>query len=102
MTPTKPTPRPLRPGVRRLNTVLLYGELYTGKTRQVGRFAKRLYEQTGKTTRLISADGGGFDVLQNSIDAGIIDAISVAGRSDILPTMSLLSRGYWYDNSWFG
>lgn len=94
--PTTPK-RIIRPGIRKANTLLIYGELFTGKTRQVGRLAKWIYDTTGKTTRYISADGGGFDVLQNLIDAGIIDAISISGREDIQPTLKLLAQGWWYD-----
>lgn len=81
--------------VQRANTLLIYGETGTYKTSNIGRFARYMYEKTGKPTRLISADGGGWMPVQAEIDAGIIDALRIVEAEQPLPLLRKLGQGYW-------
>jgi len=83
--------------VQRANTILVYGETGTFKTSNVGRFARYIYEKTGKPTRLVSADGGGWMPVQAEIDAGIIDALRIVEAEQPLPLLRKLGQGYWPD-----
>ena len=75
--------------------VLIYGESGTYKTSNVGMFAKWIYEKTGKATRLLSGDGGGWAPIQPEIDAGIIVPFSMVGIDNPIDTPKMLCRGYW-------
>lgn len=81
--------------IKRANTILVYGESGTFKTSNIGRFARYIYEKTGKPTRLISADGGGWMPVQAEIDAGIIDALRIVEAEQPLPLLRKLGQGYW-------
>lgn len=81
--------------INRANTLLVYGETGTYKTSNVGRFARYVYERTGKPTRLVSADGGGWMPVQAEIDAGIIDALRIVEAEQPLPLLRKLGQGYW-------
>lgn len=81
--------------IQRANTILVYGETGTFKTSNVGRFARYMYEKTGKPTRLVSADGGGWMPVQAEIDAGIIDALRIVEAEQPLPLLRKLGQGYW-------
>lgn len=74
---------------------MVYGETGTFKTSNVGRFARYIYEKTGKPTRLVSADGGGWMPVQAEIDAGIIDALRIVEAEQPLPLLRKLGQGYW-------
>jgi hypothetical protein len=58
-------------------TILLYGRTHSGKTAQIGKLAEYVYKNTGKITRLYTADKGGLDVIQPYIDLGIIELIEI-------------------------
>ena len=45
-------------------TILTYGESGTGKTADVGGLALYIWEKTGKKTRLVSTDSGGWQSVQ--------------------------------------
>jgi hypothetical protein len=81
--------------IQRANTILVYGETGTFKTSNIGRFARYMYEKTGKPTRLVSADGGGWMPVQAEIDAGIIDALRIVESEQPLPLLRKLGQGYW-------
>lgn len=81
--------------VKRANTILVYGETGTRKTTNAARFARYIYELTGKPTRLISADGGGWLPAQAEIDAGVIDSLRVVEADQPLSLLRKLSQGYW-------
>jgi hypothetical protein len=51
---------------------LIYGASGTTKTSNIGRAALWYHQRTQKTTRLVSADGGGYDPVQSLVDKGII------------------------------
>jgi hypothetical protein len=76
-------------------TMIIYGDSGTGKTSQILHAAKYVYERYGKYTRLISADGGGWQPCQPLIDVGIIDAFDISNRVLALADLRRLSEGYW-------
>lgn len=77
------------------SSVLIYGESGSAKTTSAKFLAKYIYEKTGKTTRLITADGGGTDPIQPEIDAGLIDVFNISQLEEPIATMRKLSRGQW-------
>lgn len=77
------------------NSALVYGATKTGKTREIAAMAMYVFEKYGKTTRLISADGGGWGSLQEFVDAGIIDAVNIADDPNPIVRLEQLSRGDW-------
>lgn len=79
------------------NTMVVYGPTGTRKTTQAGEFAKYIYEKTGKKTRLISMDGGGWGPIQPLINAGIIDAWRLVEERDPKVAIIFASRGGWPD-----
>src|SRR6266566_2598144 len=66
------------------NTMVLYGPTGSRKTSQIGEFAKYIYEKTGKITRLVSTDGGGWAPIQDLINAGVIDAWRLVDEPKLL------------------
>lgn len=77
------------------NTMVLYGPTGTRKTSQIGAFAKYIYEKTGKQTRMISADGGGWAPVQDLINAGIIEAWRVTDEPEFLSAIRAAAAGAW-------
>lgn len=74
---------------------LIFGESGTYKTTNVGFFARWIYKTTGKKTRLLSGDLGGWDSIQPEIDASIIVPYGLAGLSNPIESMKRLCEGYW-------
>jgi len=77
------------------NTMVIYGPTGSRKTSQIGEFAKYIYEKTGKKTRLLSADGGGWGPIQDLINAGIIEAWRVVEEKDPKAAIIAASQGAW-------
>jgi len=77
------------------NTLVLYGPTGSRKTSQIGEFAKYIYEKTGKPTRLVSADGGGWAPIQDLINAGVIDAWRVSDEPNVYTAIMAASKGAW-------
>lgn len=77
------------------NTMVIYGPTGSRKTSQIGEFAKYVYEKTGKITRLVSTDGGGWAPIQDLINAGIIDAWRLVDEPQLLGALTAASRGAW-------
>jgi hypothetical protein len=75
----------------------LYGESGTGKTTQIGRLARFVYKKTGKLTRLVCADPGGWKAIDPYVRLGIIKPISLLDEHIITPLECLkkLTEGYW-------
>lgn len=80
---------------QRAMTTLTYGGSGSFKTHNIGLFAKYMYEKHGKPIRLISADAGGCEPIQDYIDAGIIQALHITEHNDLLGILVQLCRGYW-------
>jgi hypothetical protein len=62
-------------------TILLYGRTNSGKTAQIGVLAEHIFKQTGKRTRLYTADRGGIHTVEPYIKLGIIEPVEI-GDSD--------------------
>lgn len=77
------------------NTMVIYGPTGSRKTSQIGEFAKYIYEKTGKITRLVSCDGGGWAPIQDLINAGIIEAWRLVDEPKLLAAIMAASRGAW-------
>lgn len=85
----------------KFSTTLIYGPTKSGKTTEIGAMAKYIYERYRKTTRLISADGGGWGPIQDYVDAGMIDALNISHSETPLPLLQRLARGDWhYKGDW--
>jgi hypothetical protein len=77
-------------------SICLYGSSDSGKTAQAARFARHIYETTGKVTRAIVTDqGGSLDVWQPYIEAGVIEPWYIGGVPDPLAILFKLARGSW-------
>jgi len=81
--------------MNRASTLISYGASGTIKTTSIGQLARHVHKTTGKRTRLISADGGGWDTIQDVIDEGIIEAYQVGSLKEPVATMRKFSRGEW-------
>ncbi len=55
-------------------TLGLYGDTGSGKTAQIGEYAKHVQKTRGKKTLLHSSDMGGFDSISSLIRAGVVKA----------------------------
>lgn len=77
------------------NTMIVYGPTGSRKTSQIGEFAKYIYEKTGKITRLISMDGGGWAPIQDLINVGIIEAWRLVEEDRPKLAVQKASQGAW-------
>lgn len=77
------------------NTMVIYGPTGSRKTSQLRDFAKYVYEMTGKKTRMISMDGGGYGTAQDVIDAGILEVWRVVEEEKPLAMLQHASLGKW-------
>lgn len=73
-------------------SILLYGRTRAGKTAQIGELAERVFQTTGKKTRLYSIDKGGVDTVGPHIKAGIIIPV-LQESSDPWNFLDKASRG---------
>lgn len=77
------------------STLVIYGPTGTRKTTQIGELAKYVYEKTGKKTRLLTADGGGYGPIQDLVNVGIIDVWRVTEEANIKVAIIKASKGAW-------
>jgi hypothetical protein len=77
------------------NTMVMYGPTGTFKTSQIGQFARYIYEKTGKKTRLITADGGGYAPIQPEVNIGIIEPWRVIDEQSMNAALIAASKGAW-------
>lgn len=76
-------------------TILIYGESGTGKTADVGGLALYIWEKTGKKTRLVSTDSGGWQSVQGFVDAGLIEVFSLGGVRSPASAIRKIAKGMW-------
>ncbi len=75
---------------------LVFGPSDASKTSQIYWMADYVYEKYGKTTRVITADGGGGNaVLQDLINIGVIETVSLMNDKNPVETFNALLEGYW-------
>ncbi len=80
------------------NTLIIYGPTGSRKTSQIREFAKYTYEKTGKITRLISMDGGGWATAQDMVNAGVIEVWRLVDEEKLLSAVHAASKGAWPKN----
>jgi len=73
---------------------IIYGDSGSYKTTAVKHFARYIYETTGKRTKLLSMDGGGWEPCAPEVTAGVIDPYRCT-MVNPLPMLRKLSQGYW-------
>jgi hypothetical protein len=78
------------------NTMMLYGASGTGKTRECAAVANYIWDKHRARTRYITCDTGGWQPLQPYVDAGMVDAINIAGHPDFILILRALAEGMWY------
>lgn len=75
---------------------IIYGDYHSSKTSRLGDVAEYYYEKTGKPARLISSDTGGWDVIQDLINEGIIVPFKLTiHRPHLIQDMKWLTQGRW-------
>lgn len=74
---------------------LIYGDSDSGKTTQLGFIAQYIYKKYGKKSRLISADGGGWEPLQHLVQEGIVAPLDITAEDYLLFTVRRLLKGHW-------
>jgi hypothetical protein len=73
---------------------VIFGKTGSYKTTAVKQFARYIYEVTGKSTLLVSMDGGGWDPCVPEVGAGIIRPYR-ASQQLPFPVLRLICRGYF-------
>lgn len=74
---------------------VIYGSTGSRKTTQVKRFAHYIAKLTGKSTLLLSLDGGGWAPCEPEVRAGMIDAYRCETATLPLVILRKISQGYW-------
>lgn len=74
---------------------LAYGATGTTKTTQIGELAEYVFELTGKRTRLVTADGGGYETIKPHVEAGMIDVWPVLNEAHAIEALDFACQGYW-------
>lgn len=74
---------------------VIYGPTGSFKTTQIKRFAHYIANKTGKSTLLLSLDGGGWAPCEPEVQAGMIEPYRCETATLPLPILRNISRGYW-------
>jgi len=74
---------------------LFYGATGTHKTSNLGKAALWAMKKYGKPTRLVSADGGGWEPIQSLVDAGIVIPWQIRDRKFQIESVDQACQGYW-------
>jgi len=85
----------------RNRSIALYGTTGSGKTVQAARFARYIYESTGRITRYIGCDSGDWrSVIDPYIQAGVIEPLSIHALvglgASAFALAHRLGRGEWF------
>lgn len=78
-----------------LSSTLCYGDTGTGKTAQVGSFAKWIKFRTGKKMRLYTAESD-IGTIEHLL-GDFIDVVNIKDRPNTCETVALASHGWWPD-----
>jgi hypothetical protein len=74
----------------------IYGDTGSTKTSRLGDAAEYHYKRTGKPSRLVSSDTGGWAPIQSLVTAGVITPFAlVMQRPNLIEDMDKLSQGWW-------
>lgn len=75
---------------------MVYGDTGTTKTTQLGYAAEYWMRKTGKPSRLISSDTGGWATIQDLVSAGVVIPFALLMQREFLvEDMEKLSQGWW-------
>jgi hypothetical protein len=77
---------------------ILYGSTGTFKTTAIAHLARWIARKTGKSTLLLSSDGGGWEPCREEVLAGMIIPYHIEPGTIPLPQIRLCSKGYWPEN----
>ena len=77
------------------HTVMLYGDSRTLKSWEWLQIARHVLKTTGKLTRVIYADLGGFKAVQEASEAGLIKVFKLADAESPSAALMKLTRGEW-------
>ena len=80
---------------KKARTTILYADSGDTKTSQLYLMAKWIYQHTGKRTRLVSADGGGWGPFEDLIQLGVVEAFDFSKREFALADTQRLADGFW-------
>lgn len=88
--------RPLySPTPERAHTILYYGDSGNFKTWNALKFAEYMLERTGKITRYILSDLGGYAEVRAAAEGGLISLVNLAQTVSPMAAIMKLSRGEW-------
>jgi hypothetical protein len=73
----------------------IYGPTGAFKTTQIKFLSRYIYETTGKSTLLLSCDGGGWKSCGDEVSAGIILPYRVETATLPIVILRKISQGYW-------
>ena len=74
---------------------LIYGASGLRKTTNIGLIALYVKAKYGKLTRLVTCDGGGFDVLLPLVESGLIEPWTISNWPDFIEACDKASQGFW-------
>lgn len=74
---------------------LFYGASGTLKTSNIGKAALWAYKKYGKPTRLVSADGGGWQPIESLVESGIVVPWMLRDRDNLIECVDKACKGYW-------
>jgi len=74
---------------------LYYGASGTLKTSNIGKAALWAYKRFGKPTRLVSADGGGWQPIESLVESGIVIPWMLRDRANLIECVDKACKGYW-------
>lgn len=75
-----------------------WGQSGTGKSESIAAVIRRIYEETGKTARVLIGDGSGA-TYQAMADAGVVELADYTIRDWPLSTLSQYCRGMWPEDA---
>lgn len=93
MAQTQSKPR----GVHSPKADMAFGVSDSKKTSQIGRLARYVYKKHHQKTRLVTADPGGWEPIENYVKLGIIQPLSMLDSRISHPgdVIVKLTQGYW-------
>lgn len=74
---------------------LYYGASGTLKTSNIGKAALWAWKKWHKPTRLVSADGGGWQPIESLVESGIVIPWMLRDRDNMIETVDKACKGYW-------
>ena len=74
---------------------IYFGASRTGKTTQIGVAATRAVKVYGLPTRLVTADLGTLDTIQDQIDAGTVKVWNLRNNAHVMQAIDKACQGYW-------